>query len=508
MNEAFLLGVSETPRAGGIPEMKEDLANIGKVPDTPRPFNGWETQKFKNEFDKAGIEIQTYINTVLIPSIVAGRIPFNPSTGIPASDIQAAVEIVQKQIADAVAGTIPNGSVTVEKLSTALLKRVFGGVPIVSLNAPTSFDNVKRGYPIGQEWISPRFEITNLDTREWTATNGTASVEGDRTTFTGDSSLASMTAQQTISNLGPGDEMFVCFDLASIGAEITGVTVTLNNGSPVELGTGKHSLPAAAGDGGTLTVQFSAAWPTASLASSAVIIDNLAVVDTSGVTRAYPDVVGKPDWGEYIQSISPFKHHVSNFSGLVQVADGRWSQEVFEILPAARGGTGVAEYKAGQILYANEDGSLSALDKPRGDSYLKISGSTPKWIGAEDIAKDLGFYRVMTGTYRGNGEARSIELPVKPAFLFIHSERGGTNNPFSSVHGADILDNPFFLPSGSAKLEKATVGAPFEVHNAICKAALYDKSLVFSIPDTGGSQGMYTFLGNWPGINYTWTALY
>jgi len=69
-------------------------------------------------------ETQTAFNNLVddLNSLSAENIPFESSTGVPASNLQAAVENVQQQVAEAYAETaIPNGSVTSEKLAPNVL---------------------------------------------------------------------------------------------------------------------------------------------------------------------------------------------------------------------------------------------------------------------------------------------------------------------------------------------------------------------------------------------------
>ncbi|MDD6159612.1 MAG: hypothetical protein PUB51_00575 [Oscillospiraceae bacterium] len=61
-------------------------------------------------------EIRDFLNTVLLPNLVAANIPFSPVPGISgAGDIQSAVEAVQRQVAEMAVGVIPDNSLTTEK---------------------------------------------------------------------------------------------------------------------------------------------------------------------------------------------------------------------------------------------------------------------------------------------------------------------------------------------------------------------------------------------------------
>lgn len=52
-----------------IPKMDDDLEIISKLGDIPGSDDGLSTQQLKNLFDRAGLLIKNYINTILIPKI-------------------------------------------------------------------------------------------------------------------------------------------------------------------------------------------------------------------------------------------------------------------------------------------------------------------------------------------------------------------------------------------------------------------------------------------------------
>lgn len=64
-------------------------------------------------------ETQTAFNNLVddLESLSAENIPFESSTAVPASNLQEAVDNVQQQVAEASAATIPNASITDEKLA-------------------------------------------------------------------------------------------------------------------------------------------------------------------------------------------------------------------------------------------------------------------------------------------------------------------------------------------------------------------------------------------------------
>ena len=100
-----------------IEKITQDLAVIQKLDDYPNDVGGLTAAQFKAKFDEAGLSLQTYINDVLIPALIAANIPFTPTAGVNEANVQAAIANVQAQIVAAVAGTIPDGSVTLAKLA-------------------------------------------------------------------------------------------------------------------------------------------------------------------------------------------------------------------------------------------------------------------------------------------------------------------------------------------------------------------------------------------------------
>lgn len=52
-----------------IPKFSDDLNIIGLLSDFPGSQDGLTPQEFKSKFDKAGLELQRYINNTLIPAI-------------------------------------------------------------------------------------------------------------------------------------------------------------------------------------------------------------------------------------------------------------------------------------------------------------------------------------------------------------------------------------------------------------------------------------------------------
>lgn len=86
---------------------------------SPDDFPTYEADETKVRSDMQALfdQIRDALNT-LARAIIAGNVPFTPVQGkISAESVQAAVEEVQTQIAGAVLGQIPDGTITTAKLA-------------------------------------------------------------------------------------------------------------------------------------------------------------------------------------------------------------------------------------------------------------------------------------------------------------------------------------------------------------------------------------------------------
>ena len=110
-----------------IPTLDTDLSIIQKLDDYPNDVGGLSASELKAKFDEGVLALQKYLNTVLIPALVAANVPFTPTQAINETSIQAAIENVQKQIANSVAGAIPNNTIGLEKMTASLQKTITSG---------------------------------------------------------------------------------------------------------------------------------------------------------------------------------------------------------------------------------------------------------------------------------------------------------------------------------------------------------------------------------------------
>ena len=102
--------------------MTDDMNIISKLPDEPNDEGGMTASAFKATFDKAGMLAKTAINKLIAAlgaSTAAGNIGFAPTAGVNKTNIQAAIENVQSQIAGVALGSIPDGSITAQQLAAS-----------------------------------------------------------------------------------------------------------------------------------------------------------------------------------------------------------------------------------------------------------------------------------------------------------------------------------------------------------------------------------------------------
>ena len=110
-----------------IPTLDTDLSIIQKLDDYPNDIGGLSAAQLKAKFDEGALALQTYINTVLIPALIASNVPFTPTAAVNAATIQAAIENVQAQLAGISAGSIPNNTVGMEKLTKTVQNAIASG---------------------------------------------------------------------------------------------------------------------------------------------------------------------------------------------------------------------------------------------------------------------------------------------------------------------------------------------------------------------------------------------
>lgn len=401
-----------------IPKLTADLAVIQKLSDLPNATEGLSAEQLKAKFDEAAETIQTWINETLIPAIKAENIPFAATAEIEADNVDSAIHAVYEQIQNAATGAIVNGSVTKEKLAAELLERVFGGRVWVSFDKPAVSDNPDTEFPVGQLWLRPAHAVYNLEAGNWSTSGCTAETSGCSLRLTGNRTVATISATQTISNIGQaGDRVYVVLDVAERDSELTVLTGSFDGGEAFELAEkGVYEIVLA---GTALTVQITAQWPATSLAYGSVVLENVTVINPDVLQRKYPGTHDRKNWTSWLRENVPFAEAESDREMYVQTQPGVWQLFDQEVSPVSRGGTGLTEIGDGDILYG-KNGGFARLEKPDEASFLE-SGGTPAWTPIAALA-DHGFARIATGSYVGTGASRTITLPVTPKLLVISTD--------------------------------------------------------------------------------------
>lgn len=468
-----------------IPNMTEDLKIIQGLSDLPNSEDGLTADELKEKFDHAALAIQTYINTILIPGLTAAQIPFSKTTAIDADTIQAAIENVQAQVRDAATGTIVNGSVTKEKLASGLLARIYGGLPWVSLDTPDSGDTPDQDFPIGQVWLRPGFTVVNEAGETWTGSGCTVNKSGNNVVITGSAQAASVTAAQTLNGLGEqGDRVLILFQVKDQDSEITGLTAAVNGGTAQAVG-GSATLEGALSTNGSLSVQFTVTWPSASLADGSVTMASYTVVNLDKILRQAKGAKEISDWGAYLWTIVPFAIYQSQEAVFIQETAGNWFQISFDVLPVSRGGTGLSSMTANRYLKTTENGAVGLLSK-------------------EQVIEDLGSLRMQTGSYTGTGDNRTLTLPLEPKLLAIWSSSG----PTYDYNSKTMEDNPILLGNGAASGELYTGSTSGGTTTYSNTASLSGATLTFSRNASSSVTNPATKYGNRSGVTYHWLAIY
>lgn len=490
-----------------IPKMTDDLKIIQKLSDLPNATDGLTAEELKAKFDEAAGLIKEYINSKLIPAIVAKNVGFSAIEGVSASDVQSAIAEVQRQVKDAASGSLPNGSVTKEKIETELLARMYGGVPWVSMNTPGPEDNTSDGFPIGQIWMRPAFTVTNARKTTWSYNGCTVNATAQKVIVTGNKTATDATMTQSITNIGKsGDTVHIMFDVTAKDSEIMSLTASVNNGESTAIG-GNVNLTAKVDGGGAVSLRIVAAWPSMTLADGSVVLDNMTIVNVSAIERQVVGAEVMKDWNAYLRALMPFVNYVSPCQTYMQETEGNWHIVSYEVLPMERGGTGRNErFDAGLLLYGGPDGEFAQVPAPEeANSLLSFENGNPVWVTREQIVTEEGALRSKSGTYTGNEADREIDLGCEPKLLRVWQ----TGAVFLEV---DKIAS-YLLLSDEEKAKKVTSVSWVQnsaTQSATCtgyveldknKLKLYD---IYENQYHTKAVGYY----NKSGVTYQWFALY
>lgn len=105
-----------------------DVENISKLEDRPNIESGYTADALKALFDKAGVDIKKYINSTLIEELAsattgksgADKIGSGTIANVSGSTVQEKLKTLASQISDLTDSSVPDGSITIEKLEEDL----------------------------------------------------------------------------------------------------------------------------------------------------------------------------------------------------------------------------------------------------------------------------------------------------------------------------------------------------------------------------------------------------
>jgi hypothetical protein len=111
------------------------IDTIQSLSDRPNQEDNLTPAQLKLKFDQAAIDIQDYINSTLIPQLIASNIPISAIGGLTATQVQAALAELKSQLSTYVLGGIPDGTLTDAKMASNFRNR------LLTLTAGT-YDNL------------------------------------------------------------------------------------------------------------------------------------------------------------------------------------------------------------------------------------------------------------------------------------------------------------------------------------------------------------------------------
>lgn len=104
-------------------KITDDMNIIQALPDEPNDVGGLTAAQLKAKFDEAGNKIKTAFNNLVdelnddSSGASASEIGFTRSAGVPADNVQDAIENVQSQLQGISQGAVADGSITTAKLA-------------------------------------------------------------------------------------------------------------------------------------------------------------------------------------------------------------------------------------------------------------------------------------------------------------------------------------------------------------------------------------------------------
>ncbi len=144
----------------------------------------------------------------------------------------------------------------------------------------------------------------------------------------------------------------------------------------------------------TLYITPSGAGYTVSLMASAPLGQEVTIADVAGTADVSPITVNVSGAGVLIDGAATFT--IGKWGSYTfRKTAGIWKVDVAGTLPVAQGGTGIASYAAGDLVYASAATTLSKLAKGTVDGGVLLSGTTPAWSTA--VVQSSGRLFVLNG---------------------------------------------------------------------------------------------------------------
>jgi len=404
-------------------------------------------------------ETRTWLNDLVArlndPS-AAGELPFRPENGLTAQTVQDAVLEVYAAIRDAAAGLLVDGSVSRQKLTEALLRRIYGGRVYVSLDTPGQVHNPDTDFPVGQLWLRPACTVENLLGGTWILSGCTLETMEDGCVLTADGTQAYISASQKLAGVGmPGQHVVVTMEVLQSHEHLSSLLLYLN-GLGHDLATG-NVFQTELDETGSLELEVRGQWPYAE-AGASIRLGGLAAVNVDAVEASLTDCAGHSDWPGLIRSLLPMASVRLPRQVFLQTGHGQWAQVDHEVLPVDRGGTGVNTLQPGQLVYGGTN-ALQQLAAGAENSFLQCIGGTPAWKPGEIVVQELGLLRLTTGSYSGveTYSGRTVTLPLTPKLLYLCCKEGGVE-PVVLMNGACSTGMySYYNPKNGTYNFKATV---------------------------------------------------
>lgn len=404
-------------------------------------------------------------------SSAAKNLPFEPQWPMTAKTIQAAIEEVYSAITDKEQASILNGSVSKEKLTEELMRRIYGGSVTVSMEEPKAETDL----PVGQIWLRPAVQVQNLISDTWSVIDGTAEQVRDGWCFTADQEelyveqticREELAGQTVLLNLRMGD----CSGLQTLSLYLMGEEVPLEQEE-------QYFLQTEFDQSGELAVQMRATF--ADGGDKTVTVELLTAAAVPGTAAG---------WEWKLKDLGWFEQADIPADLWVQTAPGVWDEVLSYPVRASKGGTGLGRVEKGALLLGTGEETLRQL-MPVKEGVLQCVDGSPQWVQPGSG----GYPYVVSGSYTGDGaeKTRTLDLGVEPLFLLIH--------PADNSAATAVLTN-----GGTAVGKYGVDNSGHLYYDAVVR--LSGQTLQFSSRFQGNGSAPARHL-NEAGVTYHWLAV-